>query len=73
MPMLQLTITSVLFIRVKVRRRITGRKLELASYYYNRSMVVNPAYVDGQNNRANLLKAYGIDVKVLPDSVINKY
>ncbi len=33
------------------------QKLELASYYYNRSMVVNPAYVDGQNNRANLLKA----------------
>ncbi|GAB3945585.1 hypothetical protein GCM10028805_14930 [Spirosoma harenae] len=49
------------------------QKLELASYYYNRSMVVNPAYVDGQNNRANLLKAFGIDVKVLPDSVINKY
>lgn len=49
------------------------QKIELASYYYNRSMVVNPAYVDGQNNRANLLKAYGIDVKVLPDSIINKY
>ena len=49
------------------------QKLELASYYYNKSMVVNPAYVDGQNNRANLLKAYGIDVTVLPDSIINKY
>jgi hypothetical protein len=49
------------------------QKLELASYYYNRSMVVNPAYVDGQNNRASLLKAYGIDVKILPDSVVNKY
>ena len=49
------------------------QKLELASYYYNRSMVVNPAYVDGQNNRASLLKAYGIDVKVLPDSIVNKY
>ena len=49
------------------------QKLELASYYYNRSMVVNPAYVDGQNNRANLLKATGVDVKFLPDSVINKY
>ncbi len=45
-------------------------KLELASYYYNRSMVVNPAYVDGQNNRAGLMKATGIDVKSLPDSVI---
>ncbi len=49
------------------------QKLELASYYYNRSMVVNPAYVDGQNNRAQLLKATGIDVKFLPDSIINKY
>jgi hypothetical protein len=36
-------------------------------------MVVNPAYVDGQNNRASLLKAYGIDVKILPDSIVNKY
>lgn len=49
------------------------QKLELASYYYNRSMVVNPAYVDGQNNRANLMKATGLDVKILPDSIINKY
>ena len=49
------------------------QKLALASYYYNRSMVVNPAYVDGQNNRANLLKNFGIDVSVLPDSIINKY
>ena len=49
------------------------QKLELASYYYNRSMVVNPAYVDGQNNHANLLKATGIDVKMLPDSILNKY
>ncbi|MCX6218766.1 tetratricopeptide repeat protein [Spirosoma sp.] len=49
------------------------QKLELASYYYNRSMVVNPAYVDGQNNRMNLMKATGIDVQALPDSIINKY
>lgn len=49
------------------------QKLELASYYYNRSMVVNPAYVDGPNNRANLMKATGIDVKFLPDSILNKY
>ncbi|QIP17156.1 tetratricopeptide repeat protein [Spirosoma aureum] len=49
------------------------QKLELASYYYNRSMVVNPAYVDGQNNRANLMKASGLDVKFLPDSILNKY
>ena len=49
------------------------QKLELASYYYNRSMVVNPAYVDGQNNRANLMKATNLDVKFLPDSIINKY
>ncbi|NEU69054.1 tetratricopeptide repeat protein [Spirosoma agri] len=49
------------------------QKLELASYYYNRSMVVNPAYVDGQNNRMNLMKASGIDTKFLPDSILNKY
>ena len=45
----------------------------VCSYYYNRSMVVNPAYVDGQNNRANLMKATNLDVKFLPDSVLNKY
>ena len=49
------------------------QKLELASYYYNRSMVVNPAYVDGQNNRANLMKATNLDVKFLPDSILAKY
>ncbi|AQG82221.1 tetratricopeptide repeat protein [Spirosoma montaniterrae] len=49
------------------------RKIELASYYYNRSMVVNPAYQDGRNNHANLLKSTGINVTALPDSIINKY
>lgn len=49
------------------------RKLELASYYYNRSMVVNPAYVDGLNNRNNLMKATGINVQALPDSVLTRY
>jgi len=36
-------------------------------------MVVKPAYVDGPNNRANLMKATSIDVKFLPDSILNKY
>ncbi len=49
------------------------RKLELASYYYNRSMIVNPAYVDGLNNRNNLMKATGINVQTLPDSVLTRY
>ncbi|WP_461141601.1 tetratricopeptide repeat protein [Spirosoma pomorum] len=48
-------------------------KLQLASYYYNQSTVVNPAYVDGQNNRDNLAKATGINVRALPDSVLKKY
>ena len=46
------------------------KKLELASYYYNQSMIVNPAYVDGQNNRASLLKATGLDVRSMPDSIL---
>ena len=49
------------------------QKLELASYYYNQSMLVNPAYEDGRNNHAKLLKATGIDVKMLPDSIVKKY
>ena len=47
-------------------------KYQLASYYYNRSMVVNPAYADGRNNWANLKKQTNIDVKFLPDSVLTK-
>jgi tetratricopeptide (TPR) repeat protein len=49
------------------------QKLQLASYYYNQSTVVNPAYVDGQNNRDNLAKATGINVRALPDSILKKY
>ncbi|QKZ12323.1 tetratricopeptide repeat protein [Spirosoma sp. KUDC1026] len=49
------------------------QKLQLASYYYNQSTVVNPAYVDGQNNRDNLAKATGINVRALPDSILRKY
>lgn len=47
-------------------------KLQLASYYYNQSMVVNPAYADGRNNHAALFKQTGIDVRTLPDSVLQK-
>lgn len=47
-------------------------KLQLASYYYNRSMQVNPAYQDGKNNHANLKRQTGIDVTFLPDSVLTK-
>jgi tetratricopeptide (TPR) repeat protein len=49
------------------------QKLQLASYYYNQSTVVNPAYVDGQNNRDNLAKATGINIRALPDSILKKY
>ena len=47
-------------------------KYPLASYYYNKSMEVNPAYQDGKNNYAALKKATGIDVRFLPDSVITR-
>ncbi|MBO0934714.1 tetratricopeptide repeat protein [Fibrella aquatilis] len=47
-------------------------KYPLASYYYNKSMEVNPAYQDGKNNFAALKKATGLDVRFLPDSVITK-
>jgi hypothetical protein len=49
------------------------KKLELASYYYNQSMVVNPAYADGRNNHAALMKMTGLDVRTLPDSILQKY
>ncbi len=45
-------------------------KYPLASYYYNKSMEVNPAYQDGKNNYAALKKATGLDVRFLPDSVL---
>ncbi|GAA4462010.1 hypothetical protein GCM10023189_38130 [Nibrella saemangeumensis] len=47
-------------------------KYQLASYYYNQSMAVNPAYADGRNNWAALKQATGLDVKMLPDSVLTK-
>lgn len=47
--------------------------LKLASFYYNRSMQVNPAYQDGRNNWENLKKSTGIDVTYLPDSIIARY
>ncbi|ARK11519.1 tetratricopeptide repeat protein [Fibrella sp. ES10-3-2-2] len=47
-------------------------KYQLASYYYNKSMEVNPAYQDGKNNYAALKKATGLDVRFLPDSVITR-
>ena len=49
------------------------KKFELASYYYNKSIEVNPAYIDGRNNHAALKKATGIDAKMLPQSVIDAY
>ncbi|WP_206512981.1 tetratricopeptide repeat protein [Larkinella soli] len=45
------------------------RRYHLASYYYNLSMMVNPAYQDGKNNWANLKQQLGLDVKILPDSL----
>lgn len=49
------------------------KKFELASYYYNKSIEVNPAYIDGRNNHAALKKATGIDVKMLPQQVLDAY
>lgn len=48
-------------------------KVQLASYYYNKSIEVNPAYIDGRNNQAALKKATGVDVKMLPQQVLDKY
>lgn len=47
-------------------------KYQLASYYYNKSMEVNPAYQDGKNNYAALKNATGLDVRFLPDSIITR-
>ncbi len=46
---------------------------KLASYYYNKSIQVNPAYPDGPNNHANLKKQLNLDVTYLPDTLLNKY
>lgn len=45
------------------------RRYHLASYFYNMSMAVNPAYQDGRNNWEGLKKQLGLDVKILPDSL----
>ncbi|WP_225309411.1 tetratricopeptide repeat protein [Larkinella humicola] len=45
------------------------RRYHLASYFYNMSMMVNPAYQDGRNNWEGLKKQLGLDVKILPDSL----
>lgn len=48
-------------------------KFQLASYYYNKSIEVNPAYIDGRNNQASLKKVTGLDVKILPQTILDKY
>jgi tetratricopeptide (TPR) repeat protein len=48
------------------------RRYHLASYFYNMSMLVNPAYQDGRNNWEGLKKQLGLDVKILPDSLKNE-
>ncbi|GAB3908364.1 hypothetical protein GCM10028803_43840 [Larkinella knui] len=48
------------------------RRYHLASYFYNMSMMVNPAYQDGRNNAEVMKKQLGLDVKILPDSLKNE-
>ncbi|MGA0559169.1 tetratricopeptide repeat protein [Larkinella sp. VNQ87] len=48
------------------------RRYHLASYFYNMSMMVNPAYQDGRNNWQTLKNQLGLDVKILPDSLKNE-
>ncbi len=41
-------------------------KLQLASYYYNKSLEVNPHYADAIQHAADLKKATGLDVHTFP-------
>ena len=47
----------------------TGKQ-ELASYYYNKSVEVNPYFPDGVRNRDNHHKRTGLDIKNLPGGTI---
>jgi protein O-mannosyl-transferase len=44
-------------------------KQELASYYYNKAVDLNPYFADGVRNRDNLKRAYGLDVRILPGAM----
>ena len=43
-------------------------KQDLASYYYNKAVEVNPYFPDGVRNRDNHKRTYGLDVKELPST-----
>jgi Tfp pilus assembly protein PilF len=43
-------------------------KQELASYYYNKAVEVNPYFPDGLKNSANHKKKTGLDVRMFPTS-----
>jgi tetratricopeptide (TPR) repeat protein len=44
-------------------------KQDLASYYYNKAVEVNPYFPDGVRNRDNHKKTFGLDVKELPSTM----
>ncbi len=44
-------------------------KQELASYYYNRAVEVNPYFPDGKRNSEKHKKTYKLDVRMFPSSV----
>ncbi|TAL58799.1 MAG: tetratricopeptide repeat protein [Bacteroidetes bacterium] len=43
-------------------------KNEVASYYYNKAVDVNPYFPDGKKNRDNHQKKTGLDVRIFPTS-----
>lgn len=43
-------------------------KHQLASYYYNKAVDVNPYFPDGKRNRDNHQKKTGLDVRIFPTS-----
>lgn len=49
---------------------ISQQKLEIASYYFNRAMEVNPNFVDARKNHQSIKNATGIDVKFLGSDVL---
>jgi protein O-mannosyl-transferase len=51
---------------------LSQQKLDLASYYFNRAMEVNPNFVDARNNHQSIKQATGIDVKFLGMDVLAK-
>ncbi|MCU0326737.1 MAG: hypothetical protein MUF45_16040 [Spirosomaceae bacterium] len=51
---------------------LSEQKNDIASYYFNRAMQVNPNFVDARNNHQAIKNATGLDVKFLSEQQLNQ-